>query len=43
MRHIRKTLIIHRVVQIVLIALLLYMALHFQQTSPCDARLNAKD
>jgi hypothetical protein len=32
MRHIRKTLIIHRIVQIVLIALLLYMALHFQQT-----------
>ena len=32
MRHIRKTLIIHRIAQIVLIALLLYMALHFQQT-----------
>jgi hypothetical protein len=32
MRRIRKTLIIHRIVQIVLIALLLYMALHFQQT-----------
>ena len=32
MRHIRKTLIIHRIVQIVLIALLLYMALHFQQS-----------
>lgn len=32
LRRIRKTLIIHRIVQIVLIALLLYMALHFQQT-----------
>ena len=32
MRRIRKTLIIHRIVQIVLIALLLYMALHFQRT-----------
>ena len=32
MRHIRKTLIIHRIAQVVLIALLLYMALHFQQT-----------
>jgi hypothetical protein len=32
MRRIRKTLIIHRIVQAVLIVLLLYMALHFQQT-----------
>ena len=31
MRRIRKTLIIHRIVQIVLIALLLYMTLHFLQ------------
>ena len=32
MRRIRNTLIIQRIVQIVLIALLLYMALHFQRT-----------
>jgi hypothetical protein len=31
MRHLRKTLIIHRISQIVLIAVLLYMALHFLQ------------
>lgn len=31
MRRIRKTLIIHRIVQIALMALLLYMALHFMQ------------
>jgi hypothetical protein len=31
LRRLRKTLIIHRIVQIAMIALLLYMALHFQQ------------
>lgn len=30
-RRLRHTLLIHRIVQIVLIALLIYMALHFQQ------------